>query len=417
MLTSTASDRLTRVGPGTPMGELFRRYWQPVATGADLASDPVKQVTILGETLVLFRDRRGRLGLIGERCPHRGTPMVFGIPEAEGLRCAYHGWLFDETGRCLEKPDRRTPEARQGDAVPTLAAYPVQELGGLIWAYLGPSPAPLLPRWEVLVQEDGLRSIGSAIISCNWLQCMENGLDEGHVEWLHGYFGNYMLERQGRPDLQYPVRPLKPFAFERFAYGLLQRHAGTDDPPAPTIFPNITASGRWLFRVPIDDTHTWAIIYRVHRVPRGVDAPTQEVVPVYEVPLPGIDANGHVAWDYMDVGGAQDLLMWFARGPIADRSAEELDPEVDAGVILHRELLEENIQRVERGEDPIGVFRDPAQNVRIRLPGQAPARAADGAASPSAREGRAPARNYVAAPDRFDPVVTQLRELAAAQRG
>jgi 5,5'-dehydrodivanillate O-demethylase oxygenase subunit len=409
MLTQLENERLTRVGPGTPMGELFRRYWQPVAASADLSADPVKQIRILGETLVLFRDRQGRLGLIGERCPHRGTAMVYGIPEPDGLRCPYHGWLYDRAGQCLERPDRRHPEEVRGDPSAAMTSYPVEELGGLVFAYLGPAPAPLLPRWDVFLKEDVLRSIGSAVVPCNWLQCMENGLDEGHVEWLHGYFGNYMLERQGRPDLQTRVRPHKIFHFERFEFGLLQTHAGTDDPPSPTIFPNVTASGRWLFRVPIDDTHTWAIQYRAHRLPAGVEAQPQDPVPVYELPLPGLDEHEQVNWPLMDVAGGQDMLMWFARGPIADRSAEELDPDIDAGLILHRQLLEENMQKVARGEDPIGVIRDPLKNVRIRLPGQDQ----EEAQVPRAERPAGAARHYVAPPDRFDPVVAQLKQLTA----
>src|SRR2546427_13114945 len=111
MLSQAENERFTQVGPRTQMGELFRHYWQPVAASAELSEDPVKQVRILGETLVLFRDRQGRLGLIGERCSHRGTAMVYGIPEPEGLRCPYHGWLFDNQGRCLEQPDRAVAEA------------------------------------------------------------------------------------------------------------------------------------------------------------------------------------------------------------------------------------------------------------------------------------------------------------------
>jgi 5,5'-dehydrodivanillate O-demethylase len=406
MVTQAENERLTRVGPGTPMGALFRRYWQPVAASAELADDPVKQVQILGETLVLFRDRQGQLGLIAERCSHRGTAMVYGIPEREGLRCPYHGWLFDGQGQCLEQPDREAPAASEL-ARGAITAYPVQELGGLIFAYLGPAPAPVLPRWEQLVEENVLRSVGSVVVPCNWLQCMENGLDESHVEWLHGYFSNYMWERQGREGAQRPVRPAAKFVFEVFEYGLLRRHAGADDAPAPIIFPNISpgAGGALLFRVPIDDTHTWAIQYRAHRLPSGVSAPPQETVPVYYPPLPGLDAQGHPTWSVMDVAGMQDMLMWHARGPIADRSMEELGSGED-GIILHRRLLEENLRRVERGEDPMGVMRDPARNGCIRL-GDDERRTAP----QRGRESAAPG------PDRYDPVAAQLRELERQASG
>ena len=400
MASVAENERLTSVGPGTPMGALFRRYWQPVAASAELADDPVKQVQILGETLVLFRDRQGRLGLIGERCSHRGTAMVYGIPERDGLRCPYHGWLFDQRGRCVEQPDREVVEGSELSRH-SIAAYPAEELGGLIFGYLGPEPVPLLPRWEQLVEENVLRSIGSVVVPCNWLQCMENGLDETHVEWLHGYFNNYMFERQGRSEARRPVRPTAKFTFEAFEYGLLRRHAGTDDAPAPIIFPNVSpgAGGAVLFRVPIDDTHTLAFQYRAHRLPTGMVAPAQETVPVYYPPLPGLDAHGHPTWGVMDVAGMQDMLMWVARGPMADRSTEELGAGED-GIVLLRQLLQENMRLVEQGEDPIGVIRDPAKNVCIRL-------------GDDDRRSTPPRQNEHLAlrPDRYDPVAEQVREL------
>ena len=145
MLSKEENEMLTRVGPGTPCGELMRRYWHPVAATVQLEDNPVRKVRILGEDLVLFRDRSGSLGLIEPRCPHRAMHMAFGIPEEVGLRCPYHGWLFDGTGRCLEQP-LAPPDSTFKDRV-RIAAYQVQEMGGLVWAYLGPEPVPLLPRW------------------------------------------------------------------------------------------------------------------------------------------------------------------------------------------------------------------------------------------------------------------------------
>ena len=134
MLSKEENEMLTRVGPGTPCGELMRRYWHPVAATVQLADNPVRTVRILGEDLVLFRDRSGTLGLIGPRCPHRAMHMAFGIPEEVGLRCPYHGWRFDGTGRCLEQP-LAPPDSTFKDRV-RIAAYKVQEMGvssGPIW--------------------------------------------------------------------------------------------------------------------------------------------------------------------------------------------------------------------------------------------------------------------------------------------
>src|SRR5439155_25944694 len=130
------NERLARVGPGTPMGELLRRYWHPIAVTSQFLNHGTKPVRLLGENLVLYRDRGGKLGLVGERCPHRRAGMVFGIPEQEGLRCAYHGWRYTETGQCVEQPYEETedPGSTFKERI-RIAAYPVQEMGGLIFAY------------------------------------------------------------------------------------------------------------------------------------------------------------------------------------------------------------------------------------------------------------------------------------------
>jgi len=135
MLTAAENERLTRVGSDTPMGKLLRRYWYPIAGTPELDEEPVKAIKILGESLVLYRDRGGRLGLIGESCPHRRASMMYGIPEKEGLRCAYHGWLYNAKGKCLEQPaeDMEGADSKFKDKI-TIPAYPVQELGGMIFA-------------------------------------------------------------------------------------------------------------------------------------------------------------------------------------------------------------------------------------------------------------------------------------------
>ena len=189
MLSREDNELLTQVGRGTPMGELLRRYWYPIAAASELIEKPTKAVRVLGEELVLYRDRQGRPGLIGPQCAHRRMSMLLGIPEEDGLRCPYHGWLYDRAGKCLEQPYEQAedPDSTFKDRI-RMPAYPVEELGGLIFAYLGPEPTPLVPRWELLVRDGVLRDIGAAIIPCNWLQIMENSLDPVHVEWLHQLF-------------------------------------------------------------------------------------------------------------------------------------------------------------------------------------------------------------------------------------
>ena len=152
MLTREENERLTRVGPGTPMGELMRRYWQPIAAAGQLLERPVRPVRLLGEDLVLFRDPSGRLGLVGDRCAHRKVRLEYGYPVEGGLRCPYHGWTYDGAGRCVAQPSEPAGSTFK-DRV-RITAYPVQELAGVVFAYLGPRPAPLLPRWDRLVWDN-----------------------------------------------------------------------------------------------------------------------------------------------------------------------------------------------------------------------------------------------------------------------
>ncbi len=369
MLTAEENKRLTQVGAGTPMGELMRRYWHPVAGAIELKDNPTKSVRILGENLVLYRDRSGKLGLIDESCPHRRINMLYGIPEENGLRCPYHGWLMNETGQCLEMP-AESPESTFPDRV-KVKAYPVQELGGLVWAYLGPEPAPLLPRWDMFVEENVLRDIGVTMLPCNWLQCMENSLDPTHAEWLHSYFSTYILEREGHPEAwdRFIARHGK-IGFDLFEHGIVKRRVyegSTEDDPAwnvghPIIFPNYLRVGPgFQMRVPIDDTHTWHVNYNAYHPPYGsnIKVPPQEDIPMYDVPYK--DETGRFTVNFT-IG--QDTMAWVTQGPVADRTKEKLG-ESDKGIIMYRRLLREQMAIVEDGGEPMNVFRDPEKNKYI----------------------------------------------------
>jgi 5,5'-dehydrodivanillate O-demethylase len=186
MLTREENEMLTQVGRGTPAGEMLRRYWMPVACAGELTDEkPIKATRLLGEDLVVFRDQTGRYGVVGEQCPHRKASLAFGRVDEEGIRCPYHGWKFDCTGKCLEQPAEPVEGGFKDKIKHT--AYPVERLGGLLWAYLGPEPRPLLPRWDVLVWEHGKRWVEKhELYRCNWLQPMENSVDPSHLFWLHG---------------------------------------------------------------------------------------------------------------------------------------------------------------------------------------------------------------------------------------
>jgi len=373
MMTPSEQEALTRVGRGTPVGDLLRRYWHPVAAACEMTARETRRVRLLGEDLVLWRDARGRLGLVQERCPHRGASLAHGICEDDGIRCPYHGWKFDARGRCLE-----TPPEPPGSPLPCRVqadAYPVEALGGLVFAYLGPSPAPLLPRWDVLAKPGGLRDIGHAMLPCNFVQVMENSVDPTHTEWLHGRHLSHVRERQGdAPPAHYPRRHER-IGFEPFRYGILKRRiveGGSEEDDDwkighPLIFPAALRVGehgraRMQFRVPVDDTHTWHVWYTRYAFDEGVDVPAQESVPLYDVPW--LDARGEHIVDTVDGG---DIMAWVSQGPIADRTREALGAS-DKGVALYRRMLLEEAEKVRRGEDPLGVVRDPAENALIELP-------------------------------------------------
>jgi 5,5'-dehydrodivanillate O-demethylase len=385
MLSQEDNKLLTRVGAGTPMGELMRRYWHPVAAAAELGASPLrtKAVRLLGEDLVLFRDLSGKLGLVDKHCSHRRVNLALGKVEADGIRCQYHGWKFDHAGRCVAQPfeDTVRPEAGFRDKC-GIAGYPVEELAGLVWAYLGPQPAPLLPRWAPLVWAEAVRDISIAELPCNWLQCQENSLDPVHTEWLHQTFGDYARHILGGIDGTSfaglgPTagKPHKAIRFYDFAHGmakarLVEGDRGDEEDWTighPILFPHTLVTGcQWAytmqFRVPVDDTHTGHISLYVFPAAPGARAPRQEVVPYRYVPLR--DAGGQ--W-LMNYSFNQDYMAWCEQGEIAERHLEKLG-ESDRGIIMFRRMLKEQLERIGRGAEPMNVFREPGANVCVDFP-------------------------------------------------
>jgi 5,5'-dehydrodivanillate O-demethylase oxygenase subunit len=222
--TNEQNERLTRVGPGTPMGELLRRYWHPIAATSQLIEPGTRLVRLLGETLVLYRDQQGRLGLLASQCAHRSAGLLYGVPEVEGLRCSYHGWMYDSSGQCIAQPFEQTvdPSSTYHERI-KISAYPVQELGGMVFAYLGPRPVPLLPRWDIFTSDDAAKDIGIGLIPCNWLQVMENSADPQHSEWLHTHLDNYALSRRD-PGYQAKHQLVhEDVGFDLFEHGIMKR--------------------------------------------------------------------------------------------------------------------------------------------------------------------------------------------------
>lgn len=256
MLSRQENDLLTSVGPGTPCGEMLRRYWWPIGFSELVTEEqtPTK-VRLLGEDFVLFRDGALRLGLLELHCSHRGTSLEFGRVEDQGIRCCYHGWLYDVAGRCLEQP-AEPAESTFKDRIQH-PAYKVQEIAGFIFAYLGPDPAPLLPRYDLFLAENGERVIGAGTEYCNWLQRAENSVDQTHLVALHA------------PE--YPQMALKrpEIGWQKTVYGakITMHVPGVSKPKhSHWVFPSHTRhttarkdrvpDHAIRFRVPTDDTTT-----------------------------------------------------------------------------------------------------------------------------------------------------------------
>ena len=309
---------LTQTGAGTPMGDLLRRYWWPIAGASELDRPGTKPVRLLGEDLVLYKDLGGRWGLIDRHCRHRRADLSYGYVEARGLRCNYHGWLYDEAGSCLAQPyeDVAHPEARLRDAV-QIKAYPVAELGGLIWAYLGPEPRPLVPDWEFFSWPNGFRQIVKAEIPCNWFQCQENSIDPVHFEWTHS---NWSLRLKGRTG-PYAPHHVK-VDFSEFEYGFQYKRIRSDTSEHDELWtigrvclwPNALFTGNHIeYRVPIDDENTLSITWAFSRVPKEREPYVQDRIPTWQGPIADEKTGRWITSHVMN----QDFVTWV--GTRADR--------------------------------------------------------------------------------------------------
>ncbi|HEY3117313.1 MAG TPA: aromatic ring-hydroxylating dioxygenase subunit alpha [Chloroflexota bacterium] len=389
VLTQTENEEMTQVGPGTPGGEFLRRYWHPISVAADLTPErPKKRVRIMGEDLVLFRTpvetaltppspaaaREGVVaapwtvageasdvtyGLVKEQCSHRGCSLYYGFLEDGNIRCAYHGWMYDKQGKIVETPF----EPEQSLLKHTLRhpAYPVIKVRGLLFAYMGPAPAPILPPWDVLARRDGTHEIGvHAVLNANWLQMFETNVDPTHNTFLHSKWGFLVGMRK-----EFKFVPIE-LEFERFEFGIVKRREfGGDEAYKeeghPILLPNVLrhSSGhgpidlQW--RTPIDDTHTQTFTLDFRPSKDGSIADSSDDPPWKFDALK--DEEGYFT---MKSFPSQDSMAWETQGPIRDRSLEHLGMS-DKGVAMLRELLKEQIDKVKRGEEPMGVLRDPEE--------------------------------------------------------
>jgi len=373
MLSQEENQLLTSVGQDTPAGQLLRRYWHPIAAAVELTdAKPKKRVRVLGEDLLLYRDRNGGYGLVGEHCSHRGASLYYGFVEDDGIRCPYHGWKYDAGGKCLEQPFEN-PDTGFKDKI-RHPAYPVEKLSGLLFAYLGPlDKKPILPKWDLLVRKDGIKKIDVCeVLRCNWLQAMENSVDPTHTYYLH----SHTLKLKGSKDyVPFHYQQLSKIDFELVVNptwaGIQKRRifAGegeTAEAPHPLIFPNIlfvpVRTGYAMhFRMPIDDLTTQVFQFRFSPTKDG-SIPAQPEDPPIEL-IATKNAEGEFHLDHF---ASQDHMAWESQGALATRDREHLG-ESDRGIIMFRKLLGEQIAAAQSGADPIGVNRDPKKDGVIQL--------------------------------------------------
>ncbi len=347
---------LTEVGPGTPCGEYLRRFWQPVAFARELTSAPLR-TRLLGEDLVVFRDRGGRVGVLHLHCAHRGTSLEFGIPLERGIRCCYHGWVYDVDGRCLETPgepagSRLRERIWQG-------AYPTHEFAGLVFAYLGPPdrrPAfPVYDSYDVAGHQ--LMPAAKFMLPCNWLQVKDNSMDPVHTAFLHALSSGYQFTPAfgAVPELDWKLTDAGMVYLATRRVGDLvwvrvcdymppnihqfTRETEEADEPKPASRPVII---RWA--VPNDDTHTTN--FELAQVdPAWGLSPEQ-------VGRPGFGQSDDRPYDERQRFPA-DFDAQSSQRTIAVHALENL-ASTDRGVIMLRRIVRDGIRAVARGRDPFG---------------------------------------------------------------
>ncbi|MFI7118822.1 Rieske 2Fe-2S domain-containing protein [Amycolatopsis sp. NPDC049868] len=376
--TPSYEPRLAEVGPGTPMGEALRRYWQPIAASAALTSEAPHRTRVLGEDLIVFRDGQGRPGVVFERCAHRGSSLYYGRVEDDGIRCCYHGWKFDVQGHCLEQACEpggglRRDAARQ-------PWYPVEERYGLVFVYMGPPERkPTLPRYDCLEpQEEGERylaewpvpgmTVTGLVQDCNWLQIYENAIDPAHISWLHSQHSGYQFVGTGTtgfPENFFdPATASDRITYKRTDFGAAYNVRFTGDDSAergwgadlhlPNVlvlpdFVNVTADAKadmLLWVVPCDDTHNRSFFSIRTSDPERLDRF-----------FLGVKQNGKDPWELSEEERRQypgDGEAQLSQGPVTLHSEETLAT-TDRGVVMLRRLLKTMVDDVQAGRDPRGV--------------------------------------------------------------
>lgn len=401
MLSAEQNDFITRVGPGTPAGGLLRRYWQPVALIDELVGPkPVRPIQLMGQHFVLFRDGQGRLGLLDRDCPHRGADLAFGRLEHGGLRCAFHGWLFDVNGQCQETPAE--PEGSKLCTRIRQASYPVVERSGIVFAYIGDGEPPAFPDFDCFVAPSSHTFAFKGLFECNWLQALEVGIDPAHASYLHRFFKDadtstsYGKQFRGASaDSDMPItKVLREFdrpqiKVDRTDYGMrltaLRQLSDTRTHVRVTnlVFPQafvipmskeMTIS-QW--HVPVDDTHCyWYAIFTSFTGPVDKQQMRDQRLKLYELPdytsrrnrrnHYGFDVQEQLTETYTGMGddiNVHDQWAIESQGPIQDRTREHLGMS-DIGIAAYRRMLIKAIESAQAG-DPVPMHPDAEQATQM----------------------------------------------------
>lgn len=397
MLKHEQNDLVTRTDAGSPMGELFRRYWLPALLATELPEPdcPPVRLRLLGERMLALRDSDGRLGAIDEFCAHRGVSLWFGRNEEGGIRCPYHGWKYDITGQCVEVPSE--PEGSRFCEKVKLKSYPMVERGGVIWIYMGPPEfQPPLPEWEFATVSAPQRFVSKRLQECNWLQALEGGIDSSHVSFLHS--GSLRTDPlfKGAKGNQYNMEDLRPqFEVAEAEGGLfigVRRNAEAGHyywritPWVVPCFTMVPPRGdhpvHGHFWVPIDDENCWAWSFDYHPTRALTDAERQAMengagihcryVPGTFIPLANksndylMDRARQKSGElYSGIEGIaiQDSSLQESMGPIQDRTRETLTT-TDRGIVqARRRLMAAATALAESGTPPPGTSPE-VQRVR-----------------------------------------------------
>ncbi|WP_416898479.1 MAG: Rieske 2Fe-2S domain-containing protein [Minwuia sp.] len=387
MMSQEQNDELTRVGPGSSAGAVLRQYWQPAALAVELAGErPVAPVRLMGEDLVLFRGEDGELGLIGRRCPHRGVDLCYGRLEDGGLRCPFHGWLYDRTGQCLEQPAE--PEGSRLHENIRTAGYPVVERNGIVFAYMGEGEPPAFPELDCFAAPDSHVFAFKGLWSCNWLQALEIGIDPAHASFLHrflededpadGYGKQFrdtatnteltmteLLRDYPRPELQVEETDfgLRLVALRHLGDGRTHVRVTNQIFPEAICIPMSREMTITQWHVPVDDTTCyWYSMFTSFGNPVDRDRMREQRLKEHRLPdyAPLKNAANSYGYDPAEqrtktwTGMGEDINVhdqWAVEsmGAIQDRTAENLGT-TDVGIMRYRRMLRRAIRQLQAGQ-------------------------------------------------------------------